>query len=124
MKLIMRNPLERRCGTVEYDIIYNQDCVEGMKHLPDCSIDLIVTDPPYGIKYQSKSRYKTEKFSMLKNDDNDLRFIAYLEMFRVLKENACCIVFASWKNYAADYIELEKLFSIKNSIVWFKRGGG
>ena len=27
--------------------IYNQDCLEGMKSIPDNSIDLVVTDPPY-----------------------------------------------------------------------------
>lgn len=31
-------------------MIYNQDCVAGMaQHIPDNSIDLIFTDPPYGI---------------------------------------------------------------------------
>lgn len=34
---------------MELDIIYNQDCLEGMKEIPDASIDLIVTDPPYKI---------------------------------------------------------------------------
>lgn len=34
---------------MELDIIYNQDCLEGMKEIPDASIDLIVTDPPYFI---------------------------------------------------------------------------
>lgn len=30
--------------------IYNQDCVTGMReHVPDNSVDLIFTDPPYGI---------------------------------------------------------------------------
>jgi site-specific DNA-methyltransferase (adenine-specific) len=95
-----------------------------MKELPNNSIDLIVTDPPYGIKYQSNMRKKTEKFSLLENDDNDLRFLVYSEMFRVLKDNSCCIVFASWKNFSRDYTELEKYFSIKNTIIWFKRGGG
>lgn len=104
--------------------IYNMDCIEGMKMIPDNSIDLILTDPPYGIKYQSNMRKKTKKFSVLENDDNDLRFIAYHEMFRVLKENSCCIVFASWKNFAQDYTELEKYFSIKNTIIWVKKGGG
>ena len=29
---------------------FNGDCVEGARrHLPDGSVDLIVTDPPYGI---------------------------------------------------------------------------
>ena len=27
--------------------IYNVDCLEGLRNLPDKSIDLIVTDPPY-----------------------------------------------------------------------------
>lgn len=33
--------------SLELDKIYNEDCLEGMKRIPDKSIDLIVTDPPY-----------------------------------------------------------------------------
>lgn len=29
------------------DAIYNQDCLEGLLSLPDKSVDLVVTDPPY-----------------------------------------------------------------------------
>lgn len=29
--------------------IYNQDCLEYMKTIPDHSVDLIVTDPPYEV---------------------------------------------------------------------------
>jgi len=36
---------------MELDIIYNEDCLEGMKRLPDESVDLVVTDPPYGLKF-------------------------------------------------------------------------
>lgn len=32
---------------LELDKIYNEDCLEGMKRIPDNSIDLIVTSPPY-----------------------------------------------------------------------------
>ena len=31
------------------DVVYNQDCLEGLRSLPDKSIDLVVTDPPYEI---------------------------------------------------------------------------
>ena len=34
---------------LELNKIYNMDCIEGMKQLDDFSIDLIITDPPYGI---------------------------------------------------------------------------
>ena len=32
---------------MEKNVIYNMDCVEGMKMLPDNSVDLTVTSPPY-----------------------------------------------------------------------------
>ena len=31
--------------------IYNQDCLEFMRSLPDNFFDLVITDPPYGIDY-------------------------------------------------------------------------
>ena len=33
---------------IELNRIYNEDCLEGMKRIPDKSIDMILTDPPYG----------------------------------------------------------------------------
>ena len=30
------------------DKIYNEDCLEGMKRIPDKSIDMILCDLPYG----------------------------------------------------------------------------
>ena len=39
------------------------NCFELMKNIPDESIDMILTDPPYGIEYQGwrKNRYKKIK---------------------------------------------------------------
>lgn len=34
---------------LETNKIYNGDCLELMKEIPDKSIDLVLTDPPYGI---------------------------------------------------------------------------
>lgn len=33
---------------METNIIYNEDCLEGMKKLPDGSVDMLLTDIPYG----------------------------------------------------------------------------
>ena len=33
---------------MEKNIIYHGDCIEGMKILPDNSVDMVLTDPPYG----------------------------------------------------------------------------
>jgi len=32
---------------MELDIIYNEDCLVGLKRIPNKSVDLIITDPPY-----------------------------------------------------------------------------
>jgi site-specific DNA-methyltransferase (adenine-specific) len=37
---------------MEFNKIYNEDCISGMKKLPDNSVDLIVTSPPYNLNIQ------------------------------------------------------------------------
>lgn len=41
--------MEKRLGgkTLKLDIIYNDDCVKRLKKIPDASVDLIITSPPY-----------------------------------------------------------------------------
>ena len=34
---------------IELNRIYNEDCLEGMKRVPDGSVDLVLADPPYNI---------------------------------------------------------------------------
>ena len=35
---------------IPLNTIQCRDCLIGMKEIPDKSIDLVITDPPYGIK--------------------------------------------------------------------------
>lgn len=73
---------------MELDTIFNQDCLVGLKALPDKSIDLILTDPPYG----KKADKGTNGFGAAKNR----RYVGgwdgmipppelFNEMFRVAK---------------------------------------
>jgi len=39
---------------LELNKIHNMDCLEGLKQLDDNSVDLIVTDPPYGYSFMGK----------------------------------------------------------------------
>ena len=41
---------------LELNKIYNMDCIEGMKQLDDNSIDLVLTDPPYGINVMTRKK--------------------------------------------------------------------
>ncbi len=38
-----------KIGELEVNRIYNMDCLEGMKLMPDKSVDLVLTDLPYGL---------------------------------------------------------------------------
>lgn len=106
--------IDLRCG----------DCLELMKDIPDSSIDLIVTDPPYLIKYKTNYRKdKNHKFcSEILNDDNfDLISNYIKECYRILKENTAMYIFCNCDR--VDYFkqELEKVnFKIKNMIIWVK----
>lgn len=43
---------------MEINKIYNEDCLEGMKRIPDKSVDLVVTSPPYNIEKEYEGKQK------------------------------------------------------------------
>lgn len=47
---------------IELDKIYNMDCLEGMQQLPDKSVDLIVTDPPYEFETRGSGFHKKRDY--------------------------------------------------------------
>jgi len=55
---------------LELDKIYCMDCLEGMKQIPDGTIDLCVTDPPYLIETQGGGIYAHEDKQYVKELNN------------------------------------------------------
>ena len=43
------------------NIVYNQDCMEGMKQYPDKYFDLAIVDPPYGLNYDTDAEKRSDK---------------------------------------------------------------
>lgn len=91
--------------------IINDDCINILKKLPDKSIDLILTDPPYGIGEslgKNKLRGGLAKAKDYGNKDWDKEIPSkeiFTEMFRVSKNQ---IIFGG--NYFVEYL--------KNSPCW------
>ena len=97
--------------------------MEGMKRIPDGSVDLIVTDPPYLINYKTGHRKdKAHRFNdVILNDDNEQLITDYVkECYRILKEDSAMYLFCSTHKIDFFKRELEKEFSIKNMIIWVK----
>ena len=82
--------------------------------------DLVFTDPPYGVEYQSNMRTKSEKFSVLKNDDKFLDITPIIE----LVSDGWVFVWTSWK-VQTKWIEMFSGFGYPtNIVIWHKPGGG
>nr|WP_260135188.1 DNA methyltransferase [Lactococcus lactis] len=86
---------------IELNKIYNEDCLEGMKRIPDNSVDLIVTDPPYLMRYKTNHRKnKNHKFSNeILNDNNHELIQEYIkECHRIMKGDTAMYMFCSMHN--------------------------
>ncbi|QZY10974.1 site-specific DNA-methyltransferase [Bacillus amyloliquefaciens] len=112
-------------GELEVNRIYQRDCIEGMKMLPDNSVDLIIADPPYGIDFNSNFRKSSELKSakgILNDGKNNSDFLAQvlLEVDRVLKPNSHVYWFTRWDRIYSQQPLIERHFKTKNAIVWMK----
>lgn len=108
---------------MEMNKIYNEDCIAGMKKIESNSIDLVVTDPPYLVKYKTGHRKdKSHKFTNeILNDDNEQLLKDYIkECHRIMKDDTAMYMFCSSSKVDFFKQELEKYFTIKNMIIWVK----
>jgi site-specific DNA-methyltransferase (adenine-specific) len=90
-----------------------------LKQIPDDSIDLIFTDPPYNLsKVYSKNEFKkTDLMSYLKWSKEWME-----EAKRVLKENGSIYICNDWRASALQLV-LEKIFIIQNRITFEREKG-
>ena len=107
---------------MEYDYIDCGDCLELMKELPNGSIELILTDPPYNIARDNN--FTTMGRAGIDFGEWDKGFNQFLwlnEIPRVLKKDGSVIIFNDWKNVGeiAKYCESLGLV-IKDMLRWKK----
>lgn len=82
--------------------------------------DMVFTDPPYGVSYQSNMRTKTQRFDVLTNDDQFLDIAPIVETF----STGWVFVWTSWK-VQNKWVDLFAGFGYPtNIVIWHKPGGG
>lgn len=95
------------------------DCLERMCEIPDGSIDMVLTDPPYGMSFQSG--YRVVAYKKIINDDKlDWLGVFTQEAYRLAAPNSAHYVFCSFHNIDKFKQALEKRFKIKNILIWEK----
>jgi modification methylase len=106
--------------------LYNADCLEKMKDIPDGSVDLVVTSPPYNI---GNMRSNTEQFGTYANNNLDeheyqvWQLDILQECYRVLKSKGS--MFYNHKVRIKDGKAIHPLewllrssFNLKQEITW------
>lgn len=103
------------------------DCLELMKDIPNDSVNMVLTDPPYLIDYKTNYRKNKEHdfCTAIKNDsgkqaEHDINEY-FKECHRILKDNSAMYMFCSPK-MIDKFIKfsLDNGFKIKNQIIWVK----
>lgn len=108
------------------DCVIEDDCRNVMRAIPDKSIDLIVTDPPYLKAY--KTNYRKDRqhdfCSEIENDryeENKQLIQHYVaECYRIMKDDTAIYMFCSWDH--VDFFKklLSVFFTVRNCIIWVK----
>jgi site-specific DNA-methyltransferase (adenine-specific) len=95
-----------------------------MQKLPAGGVSAIISDPPYGMDYQSSRRTGSERFAKIANDTKP--YIWWLpEAFRILKERSAMYCFCDWRNSETFRIAIETAgFTIKSQAVWDRESHG
>ena len=114
-----------------YTLIFD-DCLNALRNIPDESIDLVVTDPPYLMNHTSGSSTNTSKQEQWKgnlkaadktaNMANFIKFSQWLPViYKKLKSSSHCYIFCNDKNVQDVLNESTKTgFKLHNILIWKK----
>lgn len=118
--------------------IINSDCIEGIKKLPDDSIDLIIADPPYNLSKGQNWNFNSSKniggfggnWNKVMQEWDNFELLDYFEFTkawlteckRVLKKTGSIWVYGTYHNIGIINFIFQLLgIEIINEIVWYKR---
>ena len=89
------------------------DCLDGLRQLPDASVDAVVTDPPYGLSFMGKKW------------DYDVPSVeVWAECLRVLKPGGHLLAFAGTRTQHRMAVRIEDAgFEIRDMIAWVYGSG-
>lgn len=131
---IQRQPI-RKALWKGIGVFYHADARDVLRQLPEASVDLIVTDPPYGIgMYREGAPVSSSKFAESQGamyDDNpkvimDMLDETFLHAARVLKPDGHAYVFFHMTRYEPVYLMLKRHFGEceETPLIWLKQTTG
>lgn len=114
-----KDPNWRKC-------VINADSRDIIKHIPDNSIDFILTDPPYNLGKHSTGNIPLPGRTPMNNDVADWDLINFNpedwaeEFIRILKPTGNLFIFTSYNQLGRWYNCLDHRFDTSNFMIWHK----
>lgn len=71
--------------------IMQGDCTKLMKTLPESSVDFVLTDPPYLVRYKDRSGR-----SIINDNNPDIIHSSFSLLYKLLKPDSFCVSFYGW----------------------------
>ncbi len=114
---------------MEFDKLYNEDCIQILKEVEKDSIDLVFADPPYflsngGVSYSCGKVVSVNKGEWDKSNKEDARIFTrkwLIECKRVLKNDGSIWISGTHHNiFDVGYVLNDLDFKIINFITWNK----
>ena len=108
--------------------LYHEDCIKVLQSMPNESVDLVVTDPPYKVITGGRNNGKNLKRPVGILSKNNGFFVNIpkisewmAEIYRILKNQTHCYIFTNTINMKEMLIEAENAgFKLHNILVWEK----
>lgn len=102
--------------------LYQGDCLELMKDIPDGSVDMVLADPPYGIDFQSQ-RKKNKADWKPKIIGDKAPFVEFIpRLKRILRPSACTMIFTRWDVQQKFIDAMERAgLRVKSVLIWDKQ---
>ena len=115
----MKDPNWKKC-------VLCADSKDVIKRIPDNSIDLILTDPPYNLGQHSTGNIPLPGRSAMNNDVADWDMVDFNpeewadEFIRILKPTGNLFIFTSYNQLGRWYNCLDNKFDTSNFMIWHK----
>jgi len=114
-------------NTIDKYLLIHGDCMEKLKEIPDASIELILSDPPYNLAKYSTGNMKFEWRSEINNNVAgwDLKELApadlLLEFKRILSPTGNIFIFTSYNLIGKWHEVFDIEFDTFQFMVWHKK---
>ena len=106
--------------------IFHGDCRDVLSSLELDSIDVLLTDPPYGMQFSGQGEKSAQANVAADGVRQGVRTVrqALFEAVPLLRSDAHLLMFCHWQSWPDFYDAVSAYAKVRNALIWHKESGG